>query len=191
MPLQHAVLALLADGPSHGYQLRGSFEQAVGPQWGGLNIGHLYQVLDRLGRDGLVVHERREQSTKPDRLVYELTAAGRAELQRWLAEPAERTRGHRDDFFLKLLAATHLDDGGTVAAVIGRQRAYLLRQLRAVTQDRHDPATDAVAVLVGAAAEMHLRADLALLDVAEEQFTPGSRAVVQPTRGSTEQSRTA
>ena len=53
MPLQHAVLALLAAKPAHGYELRTSFEEAVGDQWGGMNIGHLYQVLDRLARDGL------------------------------------------------------------------------------------------------------------------------------------------
>ena len=49
MPLHHAVLALLAVKPAHGYELKGSFEQAVGDQWGGLNIGHLYQILDRPG----------------------------------------------------------------------------------------------------------------------------------------------
>ena len=54
MPLHHAVLALLAAKPAHGYELKGSFEQAVGDQWGGLNIGHLYQILDRLARDGLI-----------------------------------------------------------------------------------------------------------------------------------------
>ena len=54
MPLHHAVLALLAAKPAHGYELKGSFEQAVGDQWGGLNIGHLYQVLDRLARDRLI-----------------------------------------------------------------------------------------------------------------------------------------
>lgn len=58
MPLHHAVLALLADKPAHGYELKTSFEQAVGDQWGGLNIGHLYQILDRLGRDGLIESER-------------------------------------------------------------------------------------------------------------------------------------
>ena len=30
MPLQHAVLALLAAKPAHGYELRTSFEEAVG-----------------------------------------------------------------------------------------------------------------------------------------------------------------
>ena len=48
MPLHHAVLALLAAKPAHGYELKGSFEQAVGDQGGGLNIGHLYQVIGRL-----------------------------------------------------------------------------------------------------------------------------------------------
>ena len=36
MPMQHAVLALLADGESHGYEIKTSFEDAVGPQWGEL-----------------------------------------------------------------------------------------------------------------------------------------------------------
>ena len=167
MALQHAVLALLADGPSHGYQLRTSFERAVGPQWGGLNIGHTYQILDRLARDGLVHSERQPQPVKPDRLVYELTITGRAELERWLAEPAERARGHRDDLFLKLLAATRLPDPAAVGEVLRRQRTYLLRQLHALTQARRDSGRDPLGDLVATSAELHLRADLALLDLAE------------------------
>ena len=33
MAPHHAVLALLAAKPAHGYELTGSFEQAVGEQW--------------------------------------------------------------------------------------------------------------------------------------------------------------
>jgi DNA-binding PadR family transcriptional regulator len=76
MPIQHAVLALLVRGPSYGYSLKGAFEAAVGPQWGPLNIGHLYQILDRLSRDELVTSHRVAQSVKPDRVVYEITTAG-------------------------------------------------------------------------------------------------------------------
>src|SRR5687767_1457389 len=83
MPIQHAVLALLVDGPGHGYELKGAFEAAVGPQWGPLNIGHLYQVLDRLSRDGLVTSSRVAQQIKPDRVVYQITTAGRSELAAW------------------------------------------------------------------------------------------------------------
>jgi hypothetical protein len=49
MPLHHAVLALLAVKPAHGYELKGSFEQAVGDQWDGLNIGHLQVVGNQPG----------------------------------------------------------------------------------------------------------------------------------------------
>src|SRR5215472_11885735 len=100
MPLHHAVLALLAARPAHGYELKAEFEQAVGDQWGGLNIGHLYQLIDRLSRDGLITSQRKPQQIKPDRIVHQLTPAGRAELDRWLAEPAMRAKGYRDEFFL-------------------------------------------------------------------------------------------
>lgn len=92
MPLQHAVLALLDAKPAHGYELKASFETAVGEQWGGLNIGHLYQILERLARDGLIESERQPQQVKPDRVVHRLTPAGRTELEHWLSEPP-RGRG--------------------------------------------------------------------------------------------------
>jgi len=165
--LHHAVLALLARGPSHGYELRSAFDTAVGPQWGPLNIGHVYQLLDRLTRDGLVTAEVHPQDSRPDRTVHRLTPAGTAELHRWLDEPATRTRGYRDDFFLKLLAATTTGQApGTAAAVIARQRRHLLQDLRDLHADPAD--LDGVSALVRAAAELHLTADLTVLDRAEQ-----------------------
>ena len=70
MPIQRAVLALLTSGKSHGYELRAQFEDAIGPQWGELSISHLYQVLDRLVRGGLVAKTCVRQSDRPDRVVY-------------------------------------------------------------------------------------------------------------------------
>jgi DNA-binding PadR family transcriptional regulator len=168
--LHHAVLALLARGPSHGYELRAAFDEAVGPQWGPLNIGHIYQLLDRLTRDGLVTAEVHPQDNRPDRTVHRITPTGTAELQRWLSEPAARSRGYRDDFFLKLLAATTTGQPpGTAEAVIARQRRQLLQDLR----DLHaDPGVlDGVSALVRVAAELHLTADLTLLDRVEPAIT--------------------
>src|SRR5436309_1318092 len=110
LPIHHAVLGLLADGPSYGYELKGRFEEAVGPQWGELNIGHLYQVLDRLVRDGLVTRRGVPQRNRPDRVVYRLTRAGREELNRWLGQPVTKQGGYRDDFILKLFAASRLGE---------------------------------------------------------------------------------
>ncbi len=175
MPLHHAVLALLAAKPAHGYELKGDFEQAVGDQWGGLNIGHLYQVLDRLSRDGLIESERHPQQVKPDRIVHRLTPAGRAELDRWLAEPSVRARGYRDDFFLKVMAAVRSGDPATLTAVLGRQRAHLLRELHSLAEARR-LAPSAVESLLITAAELHTRADLEIVDAAERTLVPESPA---------------
>ena len=166
MAIQHAVLALLAAGPSYGYELKGAFEAAVGPQWGALNIGHLYQVLERLSRDGLVVAERRAQPVKPDRVVYEITAAGRSELDGWLAEPSPRGGGFRDDFFLKVTAAARSGRPDTVRTVLGNQRGHLLRELRNLDGLRLN-AEDPVVILLLSAASRHVEADLAFVDDAE------------------------
>ena len=171
MPLQHAVLALLADRPAHGYELKASFEQAVGDQWGGLNIGHLYQILDRLSRDGLIESQRQPQQVKPDRLVHRLTPAGRAELGRWLAEPAGPARGYRDDFFLKVMAAVRSADPAVLPAVLSGQRAHLLRQLHALAGARAATSTTAVESLLITAAELHIRADLGVVNAAETTLT--------------------
>ncbi len=175
MPLHHAVLALLSAKPAHGYELKTSFEQAVGDQWGGLNIGHIYQILDRLARDGLIDSQREPQQVKPDRVVHRLTPAGRAELDRWLAEPAIPTRGYRDDFFLKVMAAVRSADPAVLPAVLSRQRAHLLRQLHALAEARAST-TMAVESLLITAAELHIRADLGVVDAAEKTLTTGPAA---------------
>ncbi len=179
MPLHHAVLALLADKPAHGYELKSSFEQAVGEQWGGLNIGHLYQILERLGRDGLIESERRPQPVKPDRVVHHLTAAGRAELDRWLAEPSPRLRGYRDDFFLKLMAAVQQDDPAILDGVLRRQRAHLLQELHGLAEARAGAPPPVVGLLI-TAAELHIRADLGVVDAAEQTFHPARSAASRP-----------
>ena len=166
MAIQHAVLALLAAGPNHGYQLKHSFEATVGPQWGPLNIGHLYQILDRLSRDELVSSERRSQSIKPDRVVYSITPAGRAELDRWLGEASPRTTGFRDDFFLKVTAAARSGSADTVRGVLSTQRSHLLRELRNLDGLRRaEP--DPVVTLLLSAAVRHVEADLSFVEDAE------------------------
>jgi DNA-binding PadR family transcriptional regulator len=179
MPLHHAVLALLAAKPAHGYELKGSFEQAVGEQWGGLNIGHLYQVLDRLARDGLIESERQPQPVKPDRLVHRITPAGRAELDRWLNEPSARTRGYRDDFFLKVMAAAQATDPAALSSVLRQQRAYLLTELRSLAAARAIASRSPVTALLVTAAELHIRADLGVVDAAERDLSPDVLATLR------------
>ena len=165
MPIQHAVLSLLTDGPCHGYELRAAFERAVGPQWGGLNIGHLYQVLERLSRDGLVESSTVAQADRPDRRVYQLTNAGRAELDRWVGAPAERTGGFRDELFLKLMAAARQGEGA-VRDLVDQQRGYEYGRLKALGELARAHRDEPLVALLIEAAALHTRADLELVELA-------------------------
>lgn len=165
MPIHHAVLALLSDGSSYGYELKSRFEESVGPQWGALNIGHLYQVLDRLERDKLVTKRIVPQDDRPNRVVYRLTKAGRLELDSWLETPFVRP-AYRDDLFLKLFAASRLgrprlDD------LLRLQREAFLGELAALGKLRRERRDDPLVALLIEAAVLHTKADLRLVELAE------------------------
>ncbi len=168
MPIHHAVLALLAGGPSYGYELKTSFEESIGPQWGALNIGHLYQILDRLVRDELVTGKTVPQTDRPDKIVYRLTRKGRGELERWLGQPFVRQSGYRDDFFLKLLAASRLGEE-PLRDALRVQREASLAELASLNELRGGDRPPLVALLVEAAL-LHAQANLRLVELAEKQL---------------------
>jgi DNA-binding PadR family transcriptional regulator len=161
---------LLDEKESYGYELRSQFQQLVGPQWGDLNIGHLYQVLERLVRDGLVTKREVEQERRPDKVVYRITRAGREELDEWLTTPFVRAGGYRDDVFLKLAAASRLGRG-ELKAVLRKQREAYLAELAALSQLRSQHQDDELVSLLIEAAILHGEANLKVLDRAEASAT--------------------
>lgn len=101
MGVREGLLALLARGPRHGYQLKQEFEAATSNVWP-LNIGQVYTTLQRLERDDLVTAGEPE----PDgRVLYGLTHAGRHEVATWFTTPVDRTAPARDEVAIKLLLA--------------------------------------------------------------------------------------
>ncbi len=168
MPIHHAVLGLLADGPSYGYELKANFERAIGPQWGELNIGHLYQVLDRLVRDALVTKKVIAQARRPDKIVYRLTKQGASELDHWLAMPTSRTGGYRDDLFLKLFVASRLGED-RLREVLSTQRNVYLAELSALGDLRARHRHDSLIALLLDAATFHTEANIKVVDRAERK----------------------
>jgi DNA-binding PadR family transcriptional regulator len=166
MPLRHALLALLVGGESYGYELRAEFEGSIGPQWGGLNVGHVYQLLDRLVRDGLVTKQEVMQQARPDKVVYRLTRRGWRELEAWLESPAVRQGGYRDDLFLKLFAASRLGQEALGAALRKQREADLseLASLAALRRAHHD---EPLIELLIEAAVLDVEAKLRVVDLAE------------------------
>jgi DNA-binding PadR family transcriptional regulator len=170
LPIHHAVLGLLAEGPSYGYELKARFEDAVGPQWGELNIGHLYQILDRLMRDGFVTRKSVSQVDRPDKVVYRLSKAGRGELDGWLDQPFVRQSGYRDDVFLKLLVAARLGPD-RLREVIGLQRQAYLSELAGLSDLRKRRRGEPLIELLIEAAILHTEANLKVMERADDRAT--------------------
>ena len=125
MSVRHGLLALLAEQPSHGYELRAEFERRTGSTWP-LNVGQVYTTLARLERDGCVVAEGENEAGQKG---YAITAAGLDELSSWFTTPVRREDRPRDELAVKLALAVTAP-GVDVAAVLQAQRTDSLRALQ-------------------------------------------------------------
>jgi DNA-binding PadR family transcriptional regulator len=164
--VRFVFLALLAGGPSHGYELKRRYDALFGAVWEPINIGQIYVTLGRLERDGLVAHTAVRQARGNDRKDYELTELGRKALAGWLAEPADANLP-KSDLLLKLVAA---DLAGTERrALIGEHRQRCLQALHDLDRKASDTASSgfgpgSVADLLVQGTALHLQAELRWLD---------------------------
>jgi DNA-binding PadR family transcriptional regulator len=117
--LEHAILVALAEQVSTGYDLARRFDKSIGQFW---TASHqqIYKVLGRMEADGWVSADRVEQAGRPDKKVYALTPAGRAELAEWVARPAA-PEATRSELAVKIRAASY-GDVAAVAAEVRRHR---------------------------------------------------------------------
>jgi DNA-binding PadR family transcriptional regulator len=188
MAVREGLLALLDDGPRHGYQLKTQFEAATGGVWP-LNVGQVYTTLDRLERDGLVAatpEEPRGGAGGGPQRLYALTAAGREELGAWWHTVPREDPPPRDELMLKVLMA--IEHGRDHAlAVITRQRTAiqtLMQQARREQRGRRGALADEglAAALVADAVAVRAEADLRWLDLCEARLA-GQPATHRPTGG--------
>ena len=103
MGVREGLLALLADGAKHGYQLKVDFEAATGNSLS-INVGQVYSTLQRLDRHGLV---KVEDTEAKGRVVYSLTHKGRQELEQWASRPEALAVAGRDELSIKVLVTLH------------------------------------------------------------------------------------
>jgi len=132
MSVRQSLLAILDQGPCYGYQLRAEFDRRTGSTWP-LNVGQIYNTLERLERDGLV---ERGDPDEQGHVYWAITDAGSAEVAGWLSSPVERATGTRDELAIKLAVAATLP-GVDVAAVIQTQRRASLAQLQELQRTKY------------------------------------------------------
>ncbi len=99
-----AVLALVDEGPTHGYAIAGLLAEDgdLGRIWS-LGRPLTYRTIDRLRDDKLIADGGVEVGqSAPDRKLLQTTAAGREAVARWLATPEPRIREFRPALLYKL-----------------------------------------------------------------------------------------
>ena len=130
MSIRRGLLALLAQEPMYGAQLRSEFESRTGGTWP-LNVGQVYTTLSRLERDGLV--EGAGAADAEGRIAYRLTDLGRVEVRRWWDAPVERDDTPRDELVIKLALAVTVP-GVDVRRIVQTQRTATVRHLQDLTK---------------------------------------------------------
>lgn len=177
MGIKEGLLALLAEGPRYGYQLKLDLEAASGDAIN-INVGQVYTTLRRLERDGLVSTGRTDDD---GRAVYEITSDGVSVMRDWVSNPEDLAAAGRDEISLKVLLALYTE-GLDPAQVIETQRRSTMGLLQDFTQLR---VQDSDADL---AWQLHLdrlmysaEAELKWLDRVEERLKDAKPASVSRT----------
>lgn len=166
MSVKHGLLALLAEAPRHGYQLKTDLEGRTGGNWA-INIGQVYTTLQRLERDGLVEPTGAEK----DRHDYRITPSGREQLDEWFRSPVVFEAPPRDELTIKVLLAVAASDVD-VSELLQRQRTASVEQLQAYTRRKAqaDERKDLAFLLMLDALIFRTEAEIRWLDASEARI---------------------
>ena len=172
--VRETLLALMADQPKHGYQLKTEYETVAAPQRP-LNIGQVYTTIERLVRDGLVEKASPSAASDSDerRRPYRLTREGRSTAHDWFFGAPLRPRSASSDVSEKVLVAIQTEEVDP-AEVVRAQRELLVEELRDL---RHLPKPeDLVDGLAADWKASQIEGELAWLDRAEEHLRQPARS---------------
>ena len=98
--IQPAILAILAEGPLHGYRLAERIGAMPGFARQKPDVSGVYRFLKAMERKGFVVSAWDLSESGPAKKAYQITAAGRRCLRRWV----ETLEQYRDGIAVLLKA---------------------------------------------------------------------------------------
>ena len=100
MSLRHVLLTILSKEPNSGYGIGSLLQKELSHIWDA-RLQQIYGELAKLEADGLLAGESVDLPNRPAKKVYSLTAAGQAELDRWLTDGVV-PHTNRDDMLVRL-----------------------------------------------------------------------------------------
>ena len=160
MTVRLGLLAILDQGPCYGYQLRTELDRRTGSR-GPINVGQIYNTLDRLERDKLVRKTGAENR-------YEITATGSSDVAAWFgnASPPDELAG-------KIALASTLA-GVDLRAIVAIQRAATESALAGASPSRVPESAEGVGLaIVRSALVQSGEAELRFLDEVENLIALG------------------
>lgn len=167
MNVQYILLGFLAQHSDYGYELKKKYDSYFGKDKAILP-GQVYATLTRLKRDNKVVEvEQSEGSGGPQRTRYEITEAGRQELQEWLESPEPPSPQLQATMYVKTVLA--LLEQGDAAPYLDNQRVAHIDRMRALTKQRRD--SNLSDMLLIDHALFHLEADLRWIELTISRLT--------------------
>jgi len=131
--LELAVLGLLKERSMHGYQLKKSLSETLGPFWQ-VSYGALYPALKRLKAQGAVEEVFPKTKVGRRRNVYRLTDKGERTFAELLESVGERELATDDNGFRVRLAFFRYLKPETRIGVLERRRAALYVRLGELKQ---------------------------------------------------------
>jgi len=130
MSLRHGLLGLLNYEPMTGYELNKFFNESLGHFWQA-KASQIYRELDAMENNSWLTSERVIQDEKPNKRVYSITEAGKAEFIDWLLtfDPLKPATGKGNAFLMRVFFGGELESESTLE-LLRITREYSLKHTK-------------------------------------------------------------
>jgi DNA-binding PadR family transcriptional regulator len=122
MSLAYAILSVLVDRESSGYDLAKHFEASVGYFWTATHQ-QIYRELAQLEAHGWVASHTVAQEDRPNKKMFAPTPLGRSKMVEWMMQPSKRSK-HKEEILVKLFAGHLIEPAAMIAELHRVQQAH-------------------------------------------------------------------
>jgi len=121
--IKYILLGFLNYQPMTGYEIKQTLDHSVSHFWHAYH-SQIYTTLRQMEADALVVSEFIHGEGQPDRRVYSLTDAGRAEFKAWLDQPLTEMSPIKEELILRLFFSARRDKNSVLAELIMQRELH-------------------------------------------------------------------
>lgn len=132
--LNYIILGLLNYRPMTGYDIKRLMASSTEHFWDA-KLSQIYATLKKLEQSGAIQSHIEAQEDRPDRRVYIITEAGKADLKAWQAKMIVNRETKKDPLLLKIFFASPEDDKSHLLSQLRYQLDLHREQLRLYEQD--------------------------------------------------------